>query len=157
MVGGMMDRWRLKWAAFSSMRKIAIIPALMENLPSLSCWTPTGRRFRSKGIPLPAPVTVNHAGLEKTALAVIGGCHPTDQRHQQDALLIMGHPEPQSVLLIPDKEPALAAFERPAPQRGAIRRVLSGSLFLCPEQAASKSVASIRATTMVHLMPPAKP
>jgi len=71
-------------------------------------------RHDQVGIPLPAPVTVNHAGLEKPALAIIGGGHPTDQRHQQDAPLIMGHPEPQRVLLIPDEAPALAAFERPA-------------------------------------------
>jgi hypothetical protein len=97
-------------------------------------------------VPVPAALAVNHTGLEKAAFAMIGRRNPSDQRHQQDSPPILPQPEPERVLLITDKETALSAFERSSSQRGSQRRVLSGCFFLWPEQAASKSVASIRAT-----------
>jgi hypothetical protein len=97
-------------------------------------------------VPVPAALAVNHTRLEKAAFAIIGGRNPGDQRHQQDSPPILPQPQPERVLLITDKETALPAFERSSSKRGSQRRILSGCFFLCPEQAASKSVASIRAT-----------
>jgi len=97
-------------------------------------------------LPLPAPLAVNHTGLEKAALARIGGRNPTDQRHQQYAAFITAQPEPKGVLLVTDAAVTLPAFERPSSQRGVLGRIPAGALFLCPEQAAAKSVASIRAS-----------
>ena len=103
-------------------------------------------RHNDVRVPVPSALAVNHTRLEKAAFAIIGGGNPGDQRHQQDPPPILPQPELQGVLLIADKATALSAFERSPSQRGSRSRILSGCFFLCPEQAASKSVASIRAT-----------
>jgi hypothetical protein len=50
------------------------------------------------------------------------------------------------MLLVAEEEAALAGLERACAEGGSLGRVLSGPLFLCPEAAAGKSVASINAT-----------
>jgi hypothetical protein len=62
--------------------------------------------------PLPTAPAVRHTGAKKTAFAQIGRGRPTDQWHQQHPTLIAPQPQPEGVLLVADKETALARLER---------------------------------------------
>jgi len=95
--------------------------------------------------PRPALVTVMQAGHQQPALGNIGGCHPTDQRHEQDRVLVRTPPQAEAVLLVADKPAALAGLER-APTEGRMGGgVSAGVFFLKPLLAAGRSVASMRA------------
>lgn len=96
--------------------------------------------------PLPTAPAMRHTGAEQTAFAQIGWGRPTDQRHQQHPTLVAPQPQAEGVLLVADKETALACLERASAQGRSLGTVLASPLFLKPQVAAGKSVASIRAT-----------
>src|SRR6266851_2269080 len=103
--------------------------------------------------PLPAPPALLHTGNQQTAFARVGWGCPTDQRHQQNPAFVALNPQPERVLLIAQKESALTRLERARANGRTLGRIASGTLFLCPEAEAGRSVASIRATETVRSVP----
>ena len=103
--------------------------------------------------PLPAPPALLHTGNQQAAFTRVGWGCPTDQRHQQDPAFVSLNPQPQRVLLVAQKESALTRLERARTNGRTLGRIASGTLFLCPEAEAGRSVASIRATETLLSVP----
>jgi len=96
--------------------------------------------------PLPALLTVTQTRCQQSAIEEIGRRHPGHQGHQQDRLRMLPPPQTQGVLFVTDVPAALTGLKGPLAQGGAMGGIRLGFFFLKPSQAASKSVASIKAT-----------
>ena len=78
--------------------------------------------------PRPALITVMQAGHQQPTLGNIGGRYPTDQRHEQDCVLVRTPPQAEAVLLVADKPAALTGLER-APTKGRMDGGVSAGVF----------------------------
>ena len=96
--------------------------------------------------PAPTSPAINQTRNQQRTLENIGRCDPTHQRHQPHRRSMLPPPQPQCMFFVPHVPATLTRFVRAHPHGCTLRRVGLRLFFLKPSQAASKSVASIKAT-----------